>query len=426
MILLKPKIFLLFLLPLSIFLTFNKHSKDKKNSYYGVIWADAAGYYVYNPIWFIYGNEASSFPKDIEKNVGNGFHLSDEGTVVTKYPCGVAILQAPFFLISHALAKPLGFEADGFSKIYSYGLYFAGIIYCCLGLFFLSKFLSRQFSPSISIIAPLLFLAGTNLFYYSIDAPGMSHIYSFFLFSIIIYLTPTITSKVNFKTYLLFYVCVVLAILTRPTNILILFFPLLYAVNSKKDFINRLKLFFENKFTIIIALLLSSIVLLPQLKYWHHNTGNFINYSYGDEGFSNLKSPKLLEVWFSTNNGLFTYSPLIFLSIIGIVLLIKNKNWSGYFYGALFLLISYVFASWWCWWFGCSFGGRSFIEYYTVLIIPFCYLLQQTKNNKLAYYAIILAICFCCYLNLDMEYYYDGCFYGGTWDFSTYLKLLNS
>ena len=34
----------------------------------------------------------------------------------------------------------------------------------------------------------------------------------------------------------------------------------------------------------------------------------------------------MLEVWFSTNNGLFTYTPLIILSIIGISLMIKNKT----------------------------------------------------------------------------------------------------
>ena len=425
MILLKPKIFLLLLLPLFIFLTFNKHSKDKSNSYHGVIWGDAAGYYVYNPMWFIYGNDAKKFPKDIVENTGNGFSLSIENTIVTKYPSGVAILQAPFFLMSHLFAKPLGYEADGFSRIYSYGLFFAGIVYCCLGLFFLSKFLSRHFSPFISIVAPLLFFAGTNLFYYSIDAPGMSHVYSFFLFSVIIYLSPVITEKADLKNYILFSAFVVLAVLTRPTNILILFFPLLYAVNNKKDFTTRLKLFFTNKITILIALMLSAVIIIPQLKYWHHNTGSFITYSYGQENFSFFKKPKLLEVWFSTNNGLFTYSPLIFLSVLGIVLLIKNKNWSGYLYGGLFLLISYIFASWWCWWFGCAFGARSFVEYYALLIIPFCYLLEQAKSNKITQYLVIIAIVFCCYINLNMEYYYDGCFYGGTWDFVTYLKLLN-
>ncbi len=66
MTLLKPKIFLLLIFPLAIFLSFNKHSKDKINTYHGVLWADAAGYYVYQPIWFIYGNNARNFPDNID------------------------------------------------------------------------------------------------------------------------------------------------------------------------------------------------------------------------------------------------------------------------------------------------------------------------------------------------------------------------
>jgi hypothetical protein len=131
-------------------------------------------------------------------------------------------------------------------------------------------------------------------------------------------------------------------------------------------------------------------------------------------------------VWFSFNNGLFTYSPLLLLAVIGIVLMIKNKKREGYFYGGLFLLISYIFASWWCWWYGCSFGSRSFIEYYAILIVPFCYFLELSMKKKLSRTLVLVVISFCCYLNMDMEYYYDGCFYGETWDFASYLKLLNS
>ncbi len=426
MTILKPKIFLFLLLPVCIFLTFNKHSKDKQNSYHGVIWSDAAGYYVYNPMWFIYGNDASAFPDSIEARTGFGFKLNKQNNnVVTKYPCGAAILQAPFFLMSHVLAKPLGYEADGFSRIYAFGLFFSGICYCCLGLFFLSKFLSRYFSSLISIAAPLLFLAGTNLFYYSIDAPGMSHVYSFFLFSLIISLSPYMLARPDLKYYLPFIIALFLVVLIRPTNVFIALFPIFFHLDEKKQIVERLKFIFRQKKALLISVPLGFLVLLPQLLYWKETTGTYISYTYGEEGFDYLTAPKLLEVWFSTNNGLFTYTPLLLLSLAGIALLIKNKRISGYFYAVMFLLVSYVFASWWNWWFGCSFGARSFVEYYALFIIPFSYLLKNAES-KTPKAILCVLIGFCIYLNLDMEYYYDGCFYGETWDFSTYFKLLNS
>ncbi len=425
MTLLKPKIFLLLIFPLALFLSFNKHSKDKINTYHGVIWADAAGYYVYQPIWFIYGNNASKFPIGIGDKTGNGFQLdSINNRVATKYPSGSAILQTPFFLTCHLLAKPLGYEADGFSKIYSFGLYFSGIFYCCIGLFLLSKFLALHFRPLISFISPLLFFAGSNLYYYSIDMPGMSHVYSFFLFSSIIYLTPYITSKSNFNYYLLFYCCIILVLLTRPTNILLGLFPFFYNIKSKVDFFARIRFLFFNKLKITIAVLLAFLLAIPQFLYWHKTTGHFITYSYGNESFSFWKNPQLVEVWFSTNNGLFTYTPLVIGSIIGIFVMIKHIKWEGLFIGFLFLLISYIFASWWNWWFGCAFGARSFVEYYALLIIPFAYLLEYTFRHKSYKYAMILFIGFCCFLNMDIEYYYDGCFHGDVWDLTSYLKLL--
>ncbi len=423
---------LLFLLLFAIllFLSFNKHSKDKANSYHGVIWADAAGYYVYQPMWFIYGNNPNAFPDNVETKTGNGFYLDFKNNkVITKYPCGVAVLQAPFFLLSHLLAEPLGFTADGFSKIYSFGLYFSGVIYCCIGLFLLSRFLSRHFSPYISVIAPFLFMLGSNLYYYSIDMPGMSHIYSFFLFCCIIYLTPVITSEINFKYYLIFFCCLFLVALTRPTNVLIGLFPLFYQIKNKEEFFARIRFLFSKKQALIFAVVLSLLVAIPQLIYWYKTTGSIITYSYGDEGFSWWKAPKLIEVWFSTNNGLFCYTPLILACLAGLIIMIRkadNRKWEGYFLAVVFLVISYLFASWWCWWFGCAFGARSFIEYYALLSIPFAYLLEYSLKHKLYRYLTIVFIASCVYLNMDMEYYYDGCFYGGTWDFATYLKLLNS
>jgi len=92
----------------------------------------------------------------------------------------------------------------------------------------------------------------------------------------------------------------------------------------------------------------------------------------------------------------------------------------------IFLTVSYICASWWSWWFGCSFGARNFVDYYPLLIIPFAFLLDKCLSHKIARIAVIAVISLCCYLNIDMEYYYDGCFYGTEWDFNTYLKLLQS
>src|SRR5690606_31032876 len=78
---------------------------------------DAAGYYWYLPSLFIYGDLADQKwadsiisqyqpgPPDI---AGFGFRV-DNGHVVMKYPAGMALVEAPFFFIAHAIARPLGY-----------------------------------------------------------------------------------------------------------------------------------------------------------------------------------------------------------------------------------------------------------------------------------------------------------------------------
>lgn len=411
---------------LLVFLSFNKHSKDKEKSYHGVIWADAAGYYVYNPYWFAYSEERS-IPDTICNNVGDGFYKDSlSGKIITKYYCGTALLQTPFFIVSHALSSSLGFQPTGFSKIYSYGLYVAGVFYTLFGLIILFFFLKRHFSTLVSIVSVASFFICTNLYYYTIDAPGMSHVYSFFVFSCIVGISPLLLNKGKWIHFFTFFICIYLSLLIRPTNIFAGFFPLFYGIFSSKDLWDRMIYFFSKRYQIIISSILALVVFIPQLLYWKDVTGNYFTYPYKGEGFDNLFSPYLLEVWFSTNNGLFIYTPLMLVSLIGCWLMVKDKNKMGHCLLFLFFIISYLFASWWNWWFGCSFGARSFVEYYALFIFSFAFLLNRTINSKskIGLSVLVLFIILCGVLNMNIEYYYDGCFYGGTWDWATFLKLI--
>jgi len=56
-----------------IYLSFNLHSKAPYNSYQHVIWADAAGYHMYQPGLFLYGFEQENFPEQSVEMAGNGF-----------------------------------------------------------------------------------------------------------------------------------------------------------------------------------------------------------------------------------------------------------------------------------------------------------------------------------------------------------------
>jgi hypothetical protein len=415
---------LFFILPLSVFLTLNKHSRSRENSYKSVIWADAAGYYVYLPLYFIYDNDASKLPARIVERTGNGFTIdTSHNKVITKYTSGVALLQLPFFGVSHVVAKLLNKSPDGFSSVYCYGIMIAAVFYGCLGLWFLCRFLQLNFNPVISFITTIGIFLCTNLYYYTIDASGMSHVYSFFLCASLLYYTADYISHPTVKALFLLIFFLVIAVLIRPTNILFALLPLLYNVSNLNELRIRFQLFFMNRVIFMFALLLSCLAFIPQFIYWYNLSGQALYYSYGNEGFSKWNHPQFLKIWFSTNNGLFSYSPIILLSLAGVFFMMRKSIVNGKLIAFIFFITSYLFASWHDWTFGCSLGSRPFVEYYPMLAIPMAFVFSSLKQSYQKI-PIIAFVAICCYINFDIIYYYDGCFYGSDWDVVSYINLI--
>jgi hypothetical protein len=414
---------------ITLFLTFNRHSKSGYFNYHSEIWADKAGYYVYLPAAFKFNFNPDNFPDSIDANTGNGFTLDEiNGKVITKYTYGVALMQSPFFCLAEILAEPLNFEKNGFSPIYHWSINVASVFYLVLGLLFLYKFLSTRFGKRSSLLAILSMFLATNLYYYSIIETGMSHIYSFSLFCIFLYFLQ-ITNYLKKHGYwksLILGLLIGLIILIRPTNILFLSTFFFLDINDKTDIFSRIKRLIPYK-TLIPTIIGVLVIILPQFLYWNYTSGSLINYSYDNEGF-NWLNPKFLNTWFSPNNGLFLYTPFYFLIIVALFLMIKNKKVNGIFVLILFLTISYTFSSWWMWSFGCSFGSRSYVEYLSVFSIPIAYAfheIRKLKTIKIIYFTIMVLVLIA--FNLKMTYSYDGCFYGkNAWDWDTYLELIES
>ncbi len=392
------------------------------------LWADQAGYYVYLPALFVYNFDATSFPEKITEKTGDGFSL-EANKVITRYTCGVAILQAPFFLIIHLVAGLIGQAQDGFSGIYHQVPNWAALFYAVFGLLFLWKFLLYYFKNSIAFVIITALFFGTNLYYYAVDNTGMSHIYSFALFALIAWLTKRMVLADLKKNNLFFFgwaLVFALIVLIRPTNILV--FPFLFFLDCKtgRDFGERLVYFFTYRFAAILLVAIA-VVFLPQFLYWKYSTGDFLTDSYAGYGFSNLFSPKVVELWFSTNNGLFLYSPLYLAAIWGMYIMVKQKIANGWVIASTFALITYIFASWFIFSFGCGFGSRNYVEYLVLLALPFGFFLEWAFKLRAFRKFVVLAIVAGMVLfNQKLIYSYNKCFQGGDWDLREYAYLLRN
>lgn len=410
---------LLLFLGFLVFLTLNRHSRSGIQNYHCEIWADKAGYYIYLPSLFIYDFQAEKLPSYIDVKTGNGFTIED-GKIRTKYTYGVALMQSPFFIACHYYSKLFGFHADGFSLMYHKAIDISAVIYSFFSFIFLYLFLIRYVSKRVTVYTLICLYFGTNIFYYSIFETGMSHIYSFFLFSCYIYLADFVTRQNQKRIYyFLFGLIIGLIIVVRPINII--FLPVIFVLNTLK--FSEIK---HNISKLTFVCITALIVIIPQLIYWKYSYGNYLTYSYEEEGFSNIFEPKLLNLWFSTNNGLFIYNPIIILIITGILFFNKVSPQKSIFIGLYFLIISFIFSSWHDWSYGCSYGSRPYVEYYSILALPFCFFINKIdKNTSLRIILLPLLILFIIY-NLKLIFSYDGCWYGSAWDWSDLIRLLLS
>ena len=387
----------------------------------GIIYSDMEGYYVYLPGVFIYPGF-----KDIPVKTKEHFTVdSNTHKLFTKYTYGVALLESPFFFMAHA--GQLIFDtkaANGYADVYSGSVIVAGCFYCLLGLFLLFYTLKQKFSSSISILTLIAVFGGSNLYYYTICQPDMSHVYSFFLFSLFVYLTPRILNSSNLKLWIAYGFVFGLIILIRPTNSILLLYPLLYGCYSPSAFMARV-IFFLNRYKLIlVAAFFTLIVFIPQLLYWKYLFGSFFYYSYRQEGFDYWKNPKIWKVLFDVQNGWLLYSPLMILAVLGVFINLKKRAAEALPTIIILCIATYLFASWWLWFFGGAFGHRCFVEFYAFLSFGLAGFLSISSRNR--YFGLFtgLIICLCIYYNLRLTAVYDGSWEGASWTWDKFTWLV--
>lgn len=394
------------------------HSGKKIN---GVIWSDQEGYYIYLPAVFIHGGF-----ENVPCVNGCGQIEGPHGPVLfTKYTYGVALLESPFFLVAHTIAPLFGHERDGRSLPYAWGVAIAAIFYMLCGLALLSKVLAElNFQKNIRVISLTGLLVGTNLFYYTFRESGMSHVYAFFLFSVLIFSSHRRNTSRGYFWDVLSATSLAVIVLIRPTNLVAGLIPVLWGAQTS-EILARVKHFLLDFRWWVTFLVILIIVFTPQLLYWNHVSGSYIFYSYGDEGFKYAFRPKMLQVLFSPQNGWLIYSPLAAIGLYGIWVMAKRKSGGWLLPAVLIAIATYIFGSWWAWWFGGAYGHRCYVDFLPLLAVPAAYAVQQITYSNLWLKRMVSAAAFVAiYVNIRMSDFYQGMWDGPDWGWRNYLEKL--
>jgi hypothetical protein len=332
--------------------------------------SDGYSYYVYLPSWFIYGDTSlNAVARDCCGGEFPAFTaiIRWPGTKrwVNAHPIGVAVLQAPFFLVGHALTRWSNLSPDGFTLYYQHAAGISGLFWALAGLFVLRALLRRHFSEGVTTATLVALMFGSGLYHYATYDSSYSHVYSFFLFAAFLYLTERWwhqpAQQPAWARSILLGIVAGLIVLTRHTNVLFLLVFPLYGVTGRSSVRAAASSLAARKRELVAIAGVGALVLLPQLLIYHQATGRFIVSSYGDLGF-NFGSPRIWEVLFSVQKGLFFWSPLLLVGVAGWASGHKATRPLAVGAGIVIAAEIYLIASWWDWQFGSSYGHRGFID----------------------------------------------------------------
>lgn len=396
---------LLFVLVMFVFHIF---SKDITSQYERPIAGDAQAYYSYLPALFIYGDFNYSFIDTHAKQYYAEGAIKDfvveleDGEYVNKTFPGVTVLYSPFFFVAHASALILGKPADGFSSIYQFwfdiGLWF----YFLLGLIFMRKTLEKlNFSSKNALFCVFFIAFGTNIFFYTVYDQSVTHIHNFFMINGLILCLLYFKETHKTKWLLLAIGLITLVGITRPTNILVLVL-ILFFFTEKSFYKSVLQKILSKEIWKYLAVALP-LLSLPFIL-WKLQTGHWIVYSYGDEGFD-FTQPHFFEFLWSYTKGWMTYTPLVVPILIGGFIVLFKKDKLQFSIGLIFYgLAVYVFSSWWCWYYGAGMSQRVMIDHYILLSFLLALVIKSIWDSTLVRNVFIAGLAVLSAFNMAQAY----------------------
>jgi hypothetical protein len=360
-----------------------------------LIITDGRGYYGYLPAAFIYGDFSYAFVHQTDPlhyagtKPSDFFHLTPAGSV-NKYFVGTAVLMAPFFAGASLWASAIGAPVDGYSPPFQMAIGMAAIFYLMVGLVFLQLLLQllgyrwRAIAPTL-----LAIVFATDLLFYTVYEPSMSHVYSFCMVAAFLYFSAKAILHQQDRMWPLAAFALGLIALIRPTNgIMILalpivaggVFPLVQAVE---------RLLARPRILVLSIVVFVAVVALQPLMYMLQ-VGQPFFWSYKGEGF-NFLAPEICNVLFSYRRGLFVYAPVLLLAVAGMLAMRSRNPDRAKLLLLLISLATWIIASWWMWWYGGGFGHRAFIEYFPLFAIGLVHLFSYGWGLLRPWMAIVIS-----------------------------------
>lgn len=325
-----------------------------------LIGSDGVGYYMYVRSLVI--DHDLDFANEYARLYSNDLETvkTPTGLTANQFAIGPGILWIPFFLVAHLtswLLESLGVRVglDGYGQIYQAAICLGSIVYGFFGILLMYQ-VCRRFYPQTALAAALLIWLATNVIYYMLVEPSMSHMCSLFAVALMVWLWIERRPLAHWRGWFLVGLAGGLVGIVRQPDAALVILPLLDGILEKSA--PRFKV--QGVIALAVGFLL---VFSVQMSAWQILNGSpFVSGYLLDptQRFAWL-SPHFIDVFLSTEHGLFSWHPVLLAAALGFLWLRKQDLRLTLLLVFGIVLQAYIISAWTFWSQADSFGGRMFI-----------------------------------------------------------------
>jgi hypothetical protein len=355
------------------------------------IFGDGYGYYHSAKSLSTEGTFTTATEPDYFEYTGHAVFRDERGQYSTIYPVGNSLFWLPGLSISKVFNNSLE-STDYYTTFNGHSIYdgisilLTASVVLFLSMILVFKTLRRAgFSQKNAFVSIILVYLAQYIFSYLWYYPSYSHIYELFSFSLLLYLFQRVVSNDEHVYEFLFGVSIGLLTLTRVVDVVLAVPFILYLVYDKR---------FKTLLFTIAGGIPTAII------FFYYNTivyGSPLSLGYSNDrgGQLSFENFNLFNLLFSDVRGLLIWSPLILVSIAGLVWGVRKLKLLFILTSISAVLLLGVYTFWPNWWGGDSLGQRFFIVLAPVFILGLSNVISilRSKNNKgLRYLGYILIL----------------------------------
>jgi hypothetical protein len=303
------------------------------------------------------------------------------GLVRNYMPIGPALLWAPAYLVTTAIdiglaSLKLRPWPDGFDRSLQVMPGVTGVIAATIGVWLAWRLSRKYTNAAASAVGAIALLFGTHAIYYAMASPSYSHAASMLTSGVFFWRWLGRSGETSLRRVVELGALAGVSALMRWQDALFMITPLWLALTWPTSWGKRLM-------AAIASGLAFVAVFSPQMMAWKVLYGRALTIPQGPS-FLQWSSPHPIAVLFSDNHGLFTWTPLIVLSVWGLATFVRRERSVAVPVVAILLASWYVNAAVADWYAGEAFGARRFLSLLPLFVLGLSVWLGAASKPRLA------------------------------------------